>query len=206
MNIFLGFDPGGSKRFGWCVAEGDKQLPLRVRASGRARNAQDAIAQAEERVEPGEQIAGAGIDAPLSWPLDAGRVCDSELRSALKDRGAPSPAGTVQHVNSLRGACVAQGVLLALELRKRYPKLRVSEAHPKAFLWLPMAGNPGTGQIANLIRGVEGIGEHERDSAIACLSAWAAVEHPSGWRDLRGLDPSCYYPVPATTYWMPEWT
>ena len=207
MRIFLGFDPGGNQRFGWCVATCDSGgLPLHVRAAGHACNALDAVMKTEEMIELGEQILGAGIDAPLSWPWKAGRVCDARLRAALQDRGAPSPSGSVQHVNSLRGACVAQGVLLALELRKRHRDLHLSESHPKAFLWLTVLGAPTGQQLTDFIEGTEDLGEHERDSAIACLSAWAAVEEPMGWQDLREMDPSCHYPVSATSYWMPQWT
>ena len=205
MNIFLGFDPGGSGKFGWCVSTGDSDLPLSVRASGHASNALDAITRVEKHLYEGENVAGAGIDAPLAWPWTGGRNCDASLRTVLRDRGAPSPSGSVQHVNSLRGACAVQGVLLAVRLQESFQGIRVTESHPKAFLWITETDDAGKRDLERYISGTDQLSEHRRDSAIASLSAWAGVEEAEGWQDLTGLDPDCYSPVPGTSYWMPQW-
>lgn len=204
MNVLLGFDPGGDRRFGWCVCEDVEDLPLTVREAGCSGTVDDAIASASYQIRDGEHPIGVGIDAPMFWVRSTGRRVDREVRSAVRQAGAPYPPGTVQHVNSLRGACVAQGMLIAADLRELYPNLVVSECHPKALLWI-IGNGGGAGALAAYVRGVEGRTEHERDAAIGCLSAWAAVRRPVGWRDLAILDHERYSPVAPVTYWMPQW-
>jgi len=60
----------------------------------------------------------------------------------MRQRGAQNVHGTVQAVNSLRGACLVQGILTAILLRQRVPEIHVSESHPKAVLWLLGAATP----------------------------------------------------------------
>jgi predicted nuclease with RNAse H fold len=205
MKIFLGFDPGGRGSFGWCVSTGASDLPLSVRATGHASSALDAIERVERHLHPGEKVAGAGIDAPLAWPWQEGRESDAQLRIVLRDRGAPSPSGSVQHVNSLRGACAVQGVLLAMRLQEHFRGIRVTESHPKALLWIMVANGTGEHELKRYIFGADQPSEHRRDSAIASLSAWAAVVEPEGWQNLVGLDAGCHFPVPETSFWMPKW-
>jgi hypothetical protein len=111
-------------------------------------------------------------------------------------------------VNSLQGAVVVQGVLLAMRLREEAPGLSITETHPKALLKaLKIEGQPWK-VIADLfcIDGAEPDNEHKRD---ALLSAVAAREGARKvWRDLsvdRGpseLDPKTIWFGPIT-YWWP---
>ena len=204
MSVLLGFDPGGDRRFGWCVCEDVEGLPLTIRATDCSGTVNDAMESALAQIGDGEQPIGVGVDAPMYWVRNSGRRVDREVRSAIREAGAPNPPGRVQHVNSLRGACVAQGMLVAVDLRALYPHLVVSECHPKALLWL-IGADGDVGEFAGYVRGVEGRSEHERDAAISCLSAWAAVHKPVDWRDLAVLDPEHYSPVSPVTYWMPRW-
>jgi hypothetical protein len=136
MAIFVGLDPGGSGKFGWAIVGDGSSLPLPVLASGVAGEARSAVARAISAVPAGEVVVAAGIDAPLIWARQGSRACDTVVRDAIRLAGAPNAQGTVQSPNSLRGACVVQGVLAGLELRERFPKLPITESHPKALLWL----------------------------------------------------------------------
>ena len=135
MNVLLGFDPGGAGAFGWCVAEHSPELPIRVLRTGIANHAEDAVAAARRKLSPADSVIGAGIGAPLFWTAAGDRRSDQLIRTQILALGAQP--GSVQHVSSLQGACLVQGMLAAMLLRDLYPALPLSESHPKAFLCSP---------------------------------------------------------------------
>ena len=114
---------------------------------------------------------GLGIDAPMWWSAGegGGRRADARLRERYGISG-----GTVQSGNSLQGAALIGGALLASRLREAFPGLRITESHPKALL------------LALRLDGVQfaaryGIqtnwgNEHERDAAIAAVCAREGFE------------------------------
>ncbi len=121
--IYLGFDPGGKKHFGWAVCSSTGDV-LTVRKTGLVNNAKEAIEAVTETLKTSKRrVVGAGIDAPLFWTESGERNVDTLIRCAIKERGAPSPGGTVQSINSLRGACLVQGVLVAYLLRNNFPEI-----------------------------------------------------------------------------------
>lgn len=42
--LLIGFDPGGTEQFGWCVAEADEVLPIKIKRCGACGNASEAVA------------------------------------------------------------------------------------------------------------------------------------------------------------------
>jgi hypothetical protein len=115
------------------------------------------------------------------------------VREAIRKAGARNAGGTVQDVNSLRGACVVQGILAAIELRDRHPDLLITEAHPKALRWLLRDAQALTHDS-----------EHQRDAHLAAITAWALVHSEPGWRDLYQGEPSFYSPIAQPlVYFMP---
>lgn len=217
--VILGFDPGGAKgdHFGWAVLLCASLPPLEVLASGNRANAREAVHAALRQVNgPRSRIAAAAIDAPLSWVAHDGRQVDKIVRLSVVAAGCSTAAGTVQHVNSLQGACLVGGMMAALELRRQMPNLLISEAHPKALLWLLGPANrapllPGQGKLGHMrdwltFASASAISEHERDAAIGGLSAWAMVYHPHGWADLYCDEDDLYSPVASNLgYWMPKY-
>ncbi|TEU19180.1 MAG: DUF429 domain-containing protein [Anaerolineales bacterium] len=193
MGVFIGLDPGGKSAFGWCVARDSPALPLLLVASGVCHAARPAVALAMSAVPAGEPVLAAGIDAPLVWPREGGRAVDNVVRAAIRRAGAPHAPGTVQSVNSLRGACLVQGLLAAVELRDRLPSLPLVEAHPKALRWiLPEAQT------------VQAPSQHERDALLGTFSAWAAIHRPLTWSDLYEIENPWFSPVaPPLHYFMP---
>jgi hypothetical protein len=179
----------------------------------------DHAAEAVDRVDAvvgANAVLAVAVDAPLSWAAGGDRHSDQRLRSAIGGFGAPS--STVQHVNSLRGACLVQGIVSVILLRGRRPMLCASEAHPKATLWLLKLARVG---LAPHSVGIQDLGsvltpprrlksgererEHERDAAVAALSAWAMHHEPDGWEDLSPWDVANISPLePRPTYWMPQ--
>ena len=49
--------------------------------------------------------------------------------------------------------------------------------------------------------------DHERDTALGALGAWAMVHQAAGWKDIRGLDANAISPLAAPlAYWVPTRT
>lgn len=193
MGVILGFDPGGVGNFGWCVSYDADTLPLAVIATGLADGGSVAVEAALNAIPQGHNVVAAGIDAPLVWSKQGARKADVLLRSAIRNAGAPHPSGTVQDVNSLRGACLVQGLLTGMLLRERFPSIVISEAHPKALRWLLTEATDIDAQT-----------EHQRDAILGAFSAWAAIHQPNGWVDLFSEAGSIYSPLGGQlVYFMP---
>src|SRR4051812_6876194 len=126
MPFLCGFDPGGAgrsgqpDRFGWCIATFSASLPLSIVLTGLARNAEQAVGDAVANIPERQALLAVGIDSPLLWTVNPGRIVDQMVREAIQARGAPHPEGTVQHVNSLKGACVVQGIQAGVLIRRAF--------------------------------------------------------------------------------------
>lgn len=217
MDVLIGFDPGGASNggsFGWCVCKNTTELPVTILANGLAAHAEGAVNRVTEWLDENNGVAtGVGIDAPLYWTPTGNRTVETIVRRRMMQMGAPHAEGTVQHINSLRGACVVQGVICGLLLRKKFPRIALSESHPKAILWLsdliPEDSSPGkirVSDIESLRSDQQGkYSEHERDAALAALSAWAMCHQPAGWLDLKASEEhEVILPIGENiAYWMP---
>lgn len=211
MACLIGFDPGGRGSFGWCVSWYSDALPLKLHDMGVSDHAQGAVEAAFAAVPPGQPILAIGVDSPMFWACGNDRRVDQEVRCRIRDL-APQACATVQSVNSLRGACVVQGILAAILVRDRLAGIPISESHPKAILWLlreAVSGRePAAIRLGDLSRlflpDRRDTSDHERDSAIACLSAWAMVHRPHDWEDIASLEERRYLPVcEPLGYWIP---
>src|SRR6266446_4384905 len=113
--IWFGADPGGKNNFGVAVLLDDGTYKTECVSF---------VEQAIDWIREHDHIDGVGIDAPLWWSSgpSGDRKADNELRKY----------GPVQAPNSLRGAVLVQGVMLATRLRQLYPQISITEAHPKA--------------------------------------------------------------------------
>jgi hypothetical protein len=168
MNLF-GFDPGGYRRFGWAVlsiAPTGNPLNLKTGITSYGQAALDLAYEASGKIDP----LAVGIDSPMFWVEQGDRYVDTHIRKRVCAAGGHS--GTVSHVNSLRGACLVQGILTARKISERWPEAKITEAHPKALLliWAEtkifLAANFPASST-----------EHERDAAIAAYSAWAMASN-----------------------------
>ena len=208
MDAFLGFDPGGAGAFGWCVLSG-AQLPLQLVKRGVANHATQVVDDVLSAVGA-NQIRAAGIDAPLFWQPKGDRNADQIVRNKVVAMGCNG--GTVNAVNSMRGACLIQGMMTAMILRKQMPKMPITESHPKALLWLlniAAGGNPTSAiALASLgqlfVGDVSGASDHERDAALGAFTAFAMTTALPGWQDLYPKEPKVISPLdPPPGYWLP---
>lgn len=211
MGTYVGFDPGGIGRFGWAVVSGET-FPLRLVDRGIADHAQGAFEAALKCAST--EVNAVGIDAPLFWNEAGDRCADRMVRNTIRQRGCLTAGGTVSAVNALRGACLIQGILVALKCQQKMTeKVLVTEAHPKALLWL--LGETTRERHLNGITlsdltdyvsgsGVQGASDHERDAALGAVAAFAAESRRAGWHDLYTLEPNPVTPLdPPPGYWMP---
>jgi predicted nuclease with RNAse H fold len=205
---WFGADPGGANAFGVALLRPDGSFESAVVSC-----ADDAIEWLKERPLG---IDAAGIDAPLWWSSGASAVrkADQYLRDRLHEVHAKDVGGTVQSANSLRGAALVQGVMLATLLRRRFPSLPITETHPKALLKALKLLAGGQAASWNVIAerfnlaGHMATSEHERD---ALLSAVAAREgYQRRWpRDLamersRSEQDPASLPWGPVSYWWPN--
>jgi hypothetical protein len=138
-------------------------------------------------------------------------VVGKKLREAITRLG--SAGGTVSAVNSLQGACLIQGVLVAFICRQHLDEsLPITESHPKALLWLLKIAKQGHKPEAVVVDELrqfispdrDRLVEHERDAALGALAAFAMHSGQLGWNDLYLLEPDPVVPVAQPLgYWMP---
>ncbi len=209
--VLLGFDPGGMPSSGGALPKS-----LHPVSYGYVHRAPAAMQRLQsdlpsEKADGLGKIEAAGIDSPLFWVPNGDRKADRTVRSALKAKGAKNASGTVAHVNSLRGACLIQGIMTAHLLRKHIPQIRITESHPKALLWhlqIATSEHPVSEVKLQSLRDlieckVESICDHERDAALGAVAALAMCEERTGWRDLFLQEIGGFAPVPPVEYWMP---
>lgn len=193
-HVYLGFDPGGFLAFGWCILEIEGDDTCVNILSGTCSTASEALAAVDTSIKANPTAMG--INAPMYWSPDGDRKADQIVRGMVLSKGGLS--STVAAVNSLSGACLAQGIMLAALGREHWPELSITEAHPKALLRLyPEAENFLTGHACQNV--------HEQHAALAAYTAWAHDKGTAGWCDLRAMETSTFDPIsgPPTVYWFP---
>jgi hypothetical protein len=93
-------------------------------------------------------------------------------------------------------------MMIALLLQEKWPGIALTEAHPKALLWLLPKSDP------QLTAPQDGSTTHQRDARLAALAAWKMASGASDWLNLREavetapispLDPCPAYMMPNTT-------
>lgn len=129
-------------------------------------------------------------------------MIDDLVRQALSDSGFSTSSGTVQHVNSLRGACLVQGVLLAKYLDETW-NLEITETHPKALYHL--LAQSGSSKLLSMIEEfTRGLSDHRRDATLSAIAAWAMYRRLPGWRNLCEEEADLAQPFDTpVSYWMP---
>lgn len=203
----IGLDPGGKKAFGWCIATLSPKGEIVNFKAGTGSFIDDIIEKVADELKKFNPSvpSAAGIDAPLFWSTaiqngKSERAADRIIRekaneklNQIKEREEQKKgsSSTILHINSLRGACLVNGVLSIIRLRgeKRWPKIRITEAHPGALKiiaseqikeWKEL-------QSEDFEFPPEKIGEKnndEYDAMLAAFSAWKMLMKHKGWIDL----------------------
>ena len=233
IDVILGFDPGGKGKpsdqggdgkgkFGWSICRIDSGQ-LWVFDTGRAINAKCALEQVIRALPKNARVQASGIDAPMFWTYNWDRKADRAIIREMKERGHPNPSSTVQHINRLSGACLAQGILLGRLLHgcRRFDAA-ITEAHPKALLYLLGLCRSDLGELVQNTNAIEPpYKEDKQDAVLAAYAAWSMLEElqsPSRsakWRNLLEDEKrkDLFFPFDTTvdvsvdplpvSYWMP---
>lgn len=188
--IWAGCDPGGDGKFGVAALKPDGTF-----VAGSVSGVVEGLKWFEARPR------AIGVDAPLWWCArpGGGRRADQWLRDTYR-----IDSGTVQSVNSLKGAAIAQAPLFIERARQRFGPIPVTETHPKALLRALRIDWP-TFQTRFGISG-EVSDEHQRDAVIGAVAAREAFS--SRWcldlandRYPEEQDPSTYWLAPIHYFW-----
>ena len=190
--LWVGADPGGRGAFGLAFID----------VSGAVRcETVSSVDEAVKVITATGYPLGLGIDAPMWWSAceGGGRRADARLRARYGISG-----GTVQSGNSLRGAALIGGALLASRLREVFSDLQITESHPKALL---RALDVDEARFAARFRTeTRWNNEHERDAAIAAVCAREGFE--GRWatdlteqRDRSEQNPCAYWLAPMAYFW-----
>ncbi len=191
----IGLDPGGQKAFGWCIMtiSSEGEIVKMEKGTGSFIDSIiDRIASELDSFNPSIPSA-VGIDAPLYWSTaiqgsKSERVSDRLIRQLMNPNEGVS--SSVLHVNSLRGACLVNGILSIVRLREKWSKIKITEAHPGALKIIVPE------QIERFIESrspkivdfppekIKDKNNHEYDAAIAAFSAWKMIIGSEVWTDL----------------------
>ena len=189
--FWVGADPGGKGSFGLAFLDASGGLCCASVSS---------VDEAVDRITLRGKPLGLGIDAPMWWSTrsGSGRKADEKLRKKYS-----IPSGTVQSVNSLRGAALVGGAMLAFRVRQEFTGTRITESHPKALLLAFKFDESSFAKKFGISAGWSN--EHERDAAIAAVCAregfsgrWPAdlaLERHVSEQELQSywLAPMCYF-------------
>lgn len=193
-STWVGVDPGGRGHFGVAILrDGVGQC----RCFDCAAEAADYVLSATDG-----KIAGVGVDAPMWWSCgpSGSRRADEWIRAECMQR----IGGTVQTINSLRGAVLVQGMMFVERLRSHIHDVRVTETHPKALLKYLQVDSAAFFNRHG-VRG-ETTSQHECDALISAVAAREGFE--GRWtRDLsndrheREQDPKGFWLAPVHYFW-----
>lgn len=198
--IYLGFDPGGDRRFGVALLDGDRATACTVSS------VDDAINWSVRVCESRRPIA-AGIDTLLHWATTKSgmRPCDLQLRAMY-----PPMRNSIMAPNSLFGAMAIGGMALAIRLHREWPEIVLNETHPKVLLHALGAEryDPQTVDVAIqwFVGRTHCAGsiqtEHELDAAV---SAWATREGlADSWMDICEAGADLLFPAGPVRYLWPN--
>ena len=190
--FWVGADPGGKDKFGLAFLDVAGALCCTTVSS---------VDKAAEKIIAKGKPLGLGIDAPMWWSTrgGGGREADERIR-----KGYSIPSGTVQSANSLRGAALVGGAMLAFRVRQAFPCTRITESHPKALL---RALNLDGSAFAKRFKiGTDWKNEDERDASVAAVCAREGFK--GCWRIDLALqrhkseqDPLSYWLAPMCYFW-----
>ena len=192
--FWVGADPGGENNFGLAFLDEAGELLDCTTVSS--------VDEAVDQINCRDAPLGLGIDAPMWWSSrkGAGRKADDWIR-----RRYQIPSGTVQTANSLKGAALVGGMLLALRIREKFPDTRITETHPKALLLYALKLDE-IGIAERFKIPIGWCNEHERDATIGAVCAREGFE--GSWtldlaRDRYDSeqDPFSYWLAPTSYFW-----
>jgi len=204
-----GYDPGGNNHHGvarFTITDGH--------ISACASDTVGTVGDAVEWLGSTMPLAF-GADTLTAWSTgrNGDRPADRSLRLAY-----PDATGSVLSPNTIRGAMCVNGMAVVCLLRSKYPKLLVSEAHPKVLYFSLTRNLYGSATLAERTAILaQWLGICVAELNIGDDNAWDATSSAyAAWEGLRGnwtedlhqkplRDDECLvHPAGPTVYFWPE--
>jgi|KBSMisStandDraft_5_1062788.scaffolds.fasta_scaffold283733_2 hypothetical protein len=207
--MFFGYDPGGNGKHGVAALFIEHGNPIALQ-SALVETAEAAVQWFAGR--SGAPIA-IGVDTLTCWSTGSSgwRPADRWLKGRY-----PKVQASIASPNSLYGAMSINGMAALLALREIFPKLLVTETHPKVLHWhilrRPYDYISGQAYMLEALTKELGIevtssSDHEWDAVLSALVAFRGVS--GQWRrDLHKLPTTkterLVMPFGVTNYFWPE--
>jgi predicted nuclease with RNAse H fold len=192
MDVYLGADPGGVKKTGVAVFS-----PPNTLVSKNVSSVQEALNWYISQIKTDKAIA-IGIDAPLSWSIEQSgwRKQDLYIRSRYSKYSS-----SVQCTNSLHGSCAVQGPLLAIEIKKQFKSIEITETHPKVTR--EILKSHSSIALPNLRFNRN---DHRRDAELSAWIAYCGFNKHQGWDNLNKAPNTNgqHLPVGPISYFFPS--
>ena len=206
--IYLGYSPGGSARV--ANKSGVSILTLTGAGprceTGAVGCVDDAMAWFRDRLD-GAAPGAAGIDAFLFWETSrcGWRAADRWLKATYT-----AVTRNVLPSNSVQGAAAIQGMALGISLRRVWPRIGLTETHPKVLHYaLADSRFEWTPKVARWPREMIGCADEAavqtQNEWSALVSAWIAMMgHTGAWTlDLRQNSKEAVEPAGPVSFWWP---
>lgn len=212
VEIFLGFDPGGDRAFGWSVCR-ENSGQINEIESGVASDAERAFKHSRAALPDNYQVVAVGIDAPILWQRTGRtRRIDTLIRDKVKvaNQLDGNERATVFEIGSARGALLIGGGRLG-EYSYKVFHAPVTETHPKALRCLLRQFCVCNG-FPHVLNKTANESDHQWDARTSAYAAWAMHQclngrGLAGWNDLYRKEPNLElrFSIPRNHlhYWMP---
>jgi hypothetical protein len=226
--LIAGYDPGGDHKHGLAILTIESGACKAVKTfgpesarrskSGAALHSVRDVLTALNEVGP---IAAIGVDTLARWSTSQGgwRQADKLLRNDYgAGEGGKGVALSVTAPNSLYGSMSLNGMMVLLELRKKWPSIHITETHPKVLYYAktnkkydyPVTRLEMDERLSKWLGHPEGFvatkNDHEWDAVVSAYAAWMGFS--GQWkRDLFQNPESADLVSPAgqdVHYWWPE--
>ena len=215
--IVLGFDPGGTSGVAILNAGANGVLI----STGEVSSVSGAMKWFRESVADEEPMI-VGIDAFLHWSLGRGgkRFVDESILKTCY----PDSQKSILPQNSTYGAMAVQGMALAIEVRKIWPRIRLNEVHPKVLYFAMesthyprkpthenLAARERFFKCRDMVWRGDPRSEHEFDAAICCYASYQGIR--GVWKkDLMEADAAAaagdygpvIFPAGNANYYWPD--
>ena len=196
--FWVGVDPGGDNNFGLAFLDSSGKQPMVC-------NTVSSVDKAVEQIARRGTPLGLGIDTPMWWTAreKGWRKADEVLKNKYCD-----VSGSVLSINSLRGAALVGGMMLAFRIREKFPDTRITETHPKVLLYalepaLELEERERSfAKRFNISTDKDWKNEHKRDAIIGAVCAREGFEGRWTFDLVRRRYQSEQDPQDPYSYWL----
>ena len=206
--VIAGYDPGGNNNHGLALLDYHDGL-CKTSHFQTYQNAEDVISS----ILSLNRLDALGIDTLAAWSTGPSgwRPADRWLRSQYR-----LCLHSIVSPNGLYGSMGINGMSVLLEVRRAYPHVQITEAHPKVLYWALTGKKYAYDQTSQIMdqelssligANVRTHTDHEWDAIASALAAYkgmlGAWKHDL-FQEPMADDERLIYPAGHVNYWWPE--